>query len=134
MNVISEVLSPTSISTFWEEIPPIDRNGIITVYEVLYVPLESFDGAISANIINTTDLSYSLESLQEHVRYNISVRAYTRIGSGPYSVPIDNQTLEAGKLWLLNAQYMHAWSIDLLTKIYIFHINSSSQSTNQYCY
>ena len=134
MNVISEVLSPTSISTVWEEIPPIDRNGIITVYEVLYVPFESFDGAISANIINTTDLSYSLESLQEHVRYNISVRAYTRIGSGPYSVPIDNQTLEAGKLWLLNAQYMHAWSIDLLTKIYIFHINSSSQSTNQYCY
>ena len=134
MNVISEVLSPTSISTFWEEIPPIDRNGIITVYEVLYVPFESFDGAISANIINTTDLSYSLESLQEHVRYNISVRAYTRIGSGPYSVPIDNQTLEAGKLWLLNAQCMHAWSIDLLTKIYIFHINSSSQSTNQYCY
>lgn len=96
MNVISKVLSPTSISTVWEEILPIDRNGIITVYEVLYVPFESFDGALSANIINTTDLSYSLESLQEHVRYNISVRAYTRIGSGPYSVPIDNQTLEAG--------------------------------------
>ena len=100
MNVISEVVSPTSISTVWEEIPPIDRNGIITVYEVLCVPLETFDGAISADIVNTTDLTYLLEGLQEYVSYNISVRAYTRIGSGPYSVPIDNQTLEAGKLLL----------------------------------
>ena len=97
LNVISEVVSPTSISTVWEEIPPIDRNGIIIMYEVLYVPFETFDGAISADIVNTTDLFYLLESLQEYVSYNISVRAYTRIGSGPYSVPIDNQTLEAGK-------------------------------------
>ena len=95
---MSEVMSPTSISIVWEEIPPLYRNGIITIYEILYVPFETFDGAISANTVNTTDLFYLLESLQQYVRYNISVRAYTRIGPGPYSVPIDNQTLEAGKL------------------------------------
>jgi exosortase/archaeosortase len=96
------------MSAVWEEIPPIDRNGIITVYEVLYVPFETFDGAISANIINTTDLSYLLESLQEYVSYNISVRAYTRVGSGPYSVPIHNQTLEACKLLLNLIFAVHA--------------------------
>ena len=99
-------MSPTSISAVWEEIPPIDRNGIITVYEVLYVPFETFDGAISANIVNTTDLSYLLESLQEYVSYNISVRAYTRVGSGPYSLPVDNQTSEAGKLLLAVHAYI----------------------------
>ena len=76
------------------------------MYEVLYVPFETFDGAISADIVNTTDLSYLLNSLQEYVSYNISVRAYTRVGSGPYSLPVDNQTSEAGKLLL--AVLVHA--------------------------
>ena len=89
-------MSSTSISIVWGEIPPVDRNGIIIMYEILYVPFETFDGEISVNTVNITNLSYLLENLQEYVSYNFSVRAYTRIGAGPYSVPIDNQTLEAG--------------------------------------
>ena len=104
LNVMSQIVSSKSIYVTWEEIPPIDRNGIITLYEVLYVPfkLETFDEAISADIVNTTDLSYLLVNLQEYVSYNISVRAYTSVGSGPYSIPITNQTLEDSKLlvWL----------------------------------
>ena len=87
-----------SINVTWEEIPPIRRNGIITVYEVLREPLETFGGLISAETVNTTDLSYLLVGLQEYVSYNISVRAYTTVGSGIYSVPITNQTLQASKL------------------------------------
>ena len=100
LNVMSQILSSMSIYVTWEEVPPIDRNGIITEYEVLYVPLETFDEAISADVVNTTDLSYLLVNLQEYVSYNISVRAYTSVGSGPYSVPITNQTLEDSKLSL----------------------------------
>ena len=98
LNVTAQVLSSTLIRVAWDEIPPIDRNGIITLYEVLYVPLEIFGGLISAEMVNTTDLSYDLVGLQEYVNYNISVRAYTRVGSGPYSAPITNQTLEDSKL------------------------------------
>lgn len=98
LNVRSQVLSSTVISVAWDEIPPIDRNGIITLYEVFYVPLETFGGLISPEMVNTTDLSYELVGLQEYVNYNISVRAYTRVGSGLYSAPITNETLEDSKL------------------------------------
>ncbi len=39
----------------------------------------------------------TLKMLEEYVEYNISVRAYTSVGAGPFSVGIVNQTLEAGK-------------------------------------
>ena len=94
---MSQTLSSTSIHVAWEEVPPNDRNGIITLYEVLYVPLETFNETIGAKEVNTTDLSYTLINLQEYVSYNISVQAYTSVGSGPYSVAITNQTLEDSK-------------------------------------
>ena len=101
LNVTTEVLSSTSISIGWKEIPPIHRNGIIITYEVLFEPLETFNGEISSEMVNTTTLSYLLEGLEEYVSYNISIRAYTSVGSGPYSIAIDNQTLEDSKLLYL---------------------------------
>ena len=100
LNVMSQVLSSTSINISWDEIPPFDTNGIITTYEVLLVPLNTFNGSIGDEADNTTDLYYLLVGLQEYVIYNISVRAYTRVGFGPYTVPITNRTLEDSKLRL----------------------------------
>ena len=34
--VIADAVSPTSIQVNWTEVPTIDRNGIITQYEVEY--------------------------------------------------------------------------------------------------
>ena len=101
-NVISEVISSTSIYVMWEEIPPIDRNGIITEYEVLYVPLHE---DLSNGSNNTTDLYLTIMGLEEFVYYNISVRAYTSVGPGPYSVPITNQTLQDCEFIIF--QHMH---------------------------
>lgn len=81
----------------WKEIPPIDRNGIITNYEVLYEPLCE---NLTAESINTTNLSLIIVELEEFAHYNISVRAYTSVGPGPFSVPITNQTEEHGKATL----------------------------------
>ena len=97
---MSQVLSSTSINVSWDEIPPFDTNGIVTIYEVLSVPFNTFNRSIGAEADNTTDLYYLLVGLQEYVNYNISVRAYTREGSGPYTVPITNRTLEDSKLIL----------------------------------
>ena len=83
-NVTAVSLSSTAIMVTWEEVPPIDRNGMITTYEVLYEPLETF-GQLSSTDINATDLSVILEGLHPFVGYNISVRAYTSVGNGPYS-------------------------------------------------
>ena len=92
-------LHPTSIiRVSWEEVPAIDRNGEITVYEVQYEPLETFCGQISTSTVNTSMLSINLNGLQEYVDYNISVRAYTSAGPGPYSDPVTEMTDTASKL------------------------------------
>ena len=97
-NVMTVVLSFTEIQVLWEEVPAINRSGLITLYEVLYEPLETFDGLISTNSTNTTMLDITLTGLEEFVEYNISVRAYTVVGTGPYSDGVVNRTEEDGKL------------------------------------
>ena len=89
-------LSSTEIEVSWEEVPAIHENGIIIVYEVQYVPLQTFGDQISTNTTNTTYLNTTLTGLQEYVEYNISVRAYTSVGPGPYSDPVTERTLEDG--------------------------------------
>ena len=76
-NVESVVLSSTSIAVTWEEVPPIEQNGIIIVYEVLYEPLETFGGILVPSTVNTTDLEAVIMNLTAFVSYNISIRAYT---------------------------------------------------------
>ena len=86
------VLSSTEIEVSWEEVPAINENGIITMYEVQYIPLETFDEQISTNTVNTSMLFIVLTGLEEYVEYNISVRAYTSAGSGPYSDGVVERT------------------------------------------
>lgn len=96
-NVNVSVNSSTVVLVTWEEISALDQNGIITIYEVLYDPVETFDGMIVPQTVNTTVLFAYLTKLQQNVDYFISVRAYTRIGSGPYSAEISARTLEDSK-------------------------------------
>ena len=96
-------VSSTSIYVTWDIVPPIDQNGIITMYEVMYQPLETFNGNISTNTINLTNMSVLLTDLQEFVNYTISVRAYTSVGAGPYSDEVTVLTLEDGKELILFA-------------------------------
>ena len=91
-NVTAMVESSTTIRVTWEEVPAIDRNGEITKYEVQYEPLETFGGQIATSTVNTSMLSINLTGLQEFVDYNISVRAYTSAGPGPYSDPVTEMT------------------------------------------
>ena len=81
----------------WEDIPLIDQNGVITTYEILYDPLETFDGLLAPQTFNTTDLFAYITRLHQDVDYFISVRAYTNIGPGPYSEEISAMTPEDSK-------------------------------------
>ena len=96
-NVTTMVESSTEIQVSWEEVPAIDQNGEIITYEVQYEPVQTFNGQISTAIMNTSMLSINLTGLQEFVDYNISVRAYTSAGPGPYSEEILNTTAMDGK-------------------------------------
>ena len=91
-------VSSTEIEVSWEEVPAINENGVITMYEVLYTPLMTFGGQIATDSVNTTVLNITLTGLQEYVEYNISVRAYTSVGPGPYSDGVVSRTLEDCKL------------------------------------
>lgn len=92
-------LSSVELYVTWEEVRPIDQNGIISTYEVLSVPQMTFGGALTQNIINVTNMSLLLNDLHPFVAYSISVRAYTMVGAGPYGMVV-NTTVEDRKLHL----------------------------------
>ena len=99
-NVTATAVSSTEIEVLWDEVPAIDQNGEITMYEILFVPLETFGGQITSDTVNTSNGSVMmmvLTGLEEYVEYNISVRAYTSAGPGPYSDPVTETTLEDGE-------------------------------------
>ena len=87
-------VSSTDIEVSWEEVPAINENGLITVYEVLYAPQITFRGQIQTETTFTILLNTIVTGLQEYVEYNISVRAYTSVGPGPYSDGVIERTLE----------------------------------------
>ncbi len=91
------VLSSTEVQVNWTEVAEIDQNGIITEYEVTYEPLMTF-GVLNTATTTTMNLFTVLFGLEEYVEYNISVRAYTNDGAGPYSVGIVRRTFEDGRL------------------------------------
>ena len=99
-NVTATANSSATIIVMWEEVVPIDQNGVITIYEVMYAPLEVFAGAIGMGVLNVPSHSSSvvLTDLEEYVFYNISVRAYTKVGQGNFSSPITERTSDDGKV------------------------------------
>ena len=96
-DVTATTVSSTEILVSWDEVPPADQNGIIILYEVQYEPLMTFGGQLMTMVMNTSNISIVLGGLQEYVEYNISIRAYTSVGRGPFSPGVNNQTFEDGK-------------------------------------
>ncbi|KYO47826.1 phosphatidylinositol phosphatase PTPRQ isoform D [Alligator mississippiensis] len=77
----------TEINLRWS--PPDQPNGIITHYEVLY------NYANDLFIKNTSNTSILLRGLKPYTAYNISVRAFTRLGHGNQSsFPLSVRTPE----------------------------------------
>lgn len=94
MQLIS--LSSTTIQVNWTTVPIFDRNGLITLYEILYEYNDTLD-QLTRRVTNATGLSVLLTNLRPFVTYAISVRAYTGIGHGPYSIVGFERTEEDGK-------------------------------------
>ena len=97
MIVEALVISPTEIEMSWNEVDPIYQNGIIIIYEVDYQPAQVFNGSMTVDVVNTTNTTIILSDLHESVQYNITVRAYTSIGPGPFSSHVLSFSGEARK-------------------------------------
>ena len=90
--VISLIPDKTSISVTWMMLDCQDRHGDIIMYEVRYLRFgESVYQTLNNTFVNENLL---LLNLEEFTNYTIQVRAYTAVGPGPYSAPMDVQTLE----------------------------------------
>lgn len=83
-------VTATEINLRW--LPPEQPNGLITHYEVLYS--DSNDLFIK----NASSTSISLREVKPYTLYNISVRAFTRLGHGNQSSsPLLVRTFETGE-------------------------------------
>lgn len=96
------VISPTVVEVSWFEVDPIHQNGIITVYEVDYQPFRTFNISEEVSRVNTSSTTIELTDLHESVQYNISVRAFSSVGAGPFSSPVLTVTHETGGLTVCN--------------------------------
>ena len=96
-NVQAFAFSSTEILVFWDEVLELDQNGVIITYEVQLEPLD-FPADIFVDPLNTTDIQERATDLEEFVNYNISVRAHTSVGPGPYSDPVTARTSEDGNV------------------------------------
>ena len=103
-------VSPTTIRVTWDEVPAIERNGIITEYEVEYNQ-STFDINTTQTVTVTSTMA-ELTGLHEYVDYFIRVRAYTRVGAGPYTADINTTTAEDGETSQRNVlKFFKIWSI-----------------------
>ena len=91
-----------------------ERHGVITEYEIMVEQLISFGERNSESIlVDSRNLSIILMDLEEYVEYNISVRGYTSVGPGPYSMGIVRRTLEDGKKSDLEENLLYYFEIFL---------------------
>ena len=95
LNFVATVTGTTSVEFYWQPPPIDDHNGILSYYQLRIVD-ESFN--LTDITVNTTNLSYITDTLEEYIRYSCQVAAATDIGIGPFSAPIEITTLQKGEL------------------------------------
>ena len=90
-----DAVSSTTIQLEWGEVYIGDQNGIITMYEVQYTQTTfQLVPQVQTVTVSATTLAITLTGLEEDVNYSIKIRAYTSIGPGPYSSPVEVYTLQ----------------------------------------
>lgn len=81
----------------WSPPPLIDRNGVILYYESQITEVETGQ----TQMLTSSQLNVSFESLHPHYNYQCKVAAHTAAGTGPYSDVQLVQTHSAGNIPML---------------------------------
>lgn len=97
LEVQAKAIYSTEIAVWWQHVPPIHQNGIITTYEVLYREESSIT---SKSILLGLNTSVILRDLEVLTTYSITVRAYADVGPGPNSSPPLNITTQPSSMGL----------------------------------
>ena len=102
VNCSATAINSTAINITWS--PPVMPNGIITNYNISYVPglsLSTADYSADRNVsvaIGNNDTAFVLSSLRIATNYNVAIASHTMSGIGPYSssTACAVQTMEDG--------------------------------------
>ena len=107
-NIRALTTTSTDILVQWDPVPPIERNGDITHYEIELNQSTLME--VAASELRSTSgaqLMLLLTGLQEFVEYTVRVRAYTSAGNGPFSPSASNTTLTDRELEISYMIYFH---------------------------
>ena len=88
--------SPSQVVLQWHSVPEREQNGVITHYEVVYTQNSILRLPQSGTEI-TSEMMATVGPLQPFLPYNLTVRAFTSIGAGPFNpAPITAMTDPSG--------------------------------------
>ena len=89
-------VNKTTFNISWEPLPREKSYGKVTLYEVKAIFLEKGNlgkrSVINSPSVNTSATFVVLSDLELCSKYNVSVRAYTAAGPGPYGEPMELET------------------------------------------
>ena len=97
----ANAISPRTINTTWEPPPLYHLGGVITSYTLTYRGMER-DTSLKTKILTVLNgsiyITPALTDLEEDTHYEISVRANTSVGAGPWT-NLTVHTPEDGELY-----------------------------------
>ena len=101
LSVIAVASSPHSVFLSWDPPSTLERNGIITSYQVRVIVAESgrqFEHTVETTYYNVT------ASITPCTTYNLAVAARTVNGTGPFSNITTVRTLQDGKKYYFTVE------------------------------
>ena len=85
----------SSVLVMWSDVNCLERNGLITQYQVTYSAEEAPDSSIEQ--VNVTEMRANLTGLSSGVRYLVSVAAVNEAGIGPaYTLNVTIDIIDEG--------------------------------------
>ena len=94
-NVMVTSVNPASLQMSWQPPLEINRNGMITGYNIQYTRTD-MNNMISMNLYNGT--THTISGLVAYVNYSVTVAARTIFGPGPFSSAVVQRSGEDGEL------------------------------------
>ena len=101
-SLTATVIQSTFVSLSW--LPPDTPNGVITRYELQY---SGSNTTARVNVDFTSTLNCTVEGFLHSTIYDIQIRAYTRVGAGPFSNTTSVMTLPKCKLLCSVCMYLY---------------------------
>ena len=92
-DVVSAEVNKTTFNISWAPLSREQTNGGIILYnvkeELLSRGKSQKRSSLSSKTVNTTNTFILLNGLLLCSQYQVSVRAYTKVGPGPYGPPVE---------------------------------------------